>query len=206
MAKKVRMRKRTGGRRPVIGGAALSVVVLAGLCVFLLFGAEYQHESADGLTAETLVFIFIPAVLVDNDDSTASIHAIVITFAALALIGAILAISRREWTPAWVGSLFGTIFGPLSLIGVYLIGTSDLDFRQSSVLEKLGESRGSPSPRKDPFVGVIAVVVVSLLIGRSLNVMLVAITGSLTLSLLIVVCALMFIYLAVTTAHAKLRS
>lgn len=182
------------------------LVVLAGLAVFLQFGAEHQHWSSDDPTSEALVFMFIPAALVDSDDSAGSTYAVVMAFAAIAFMGAIYAVLRREWMLAWIGSLFGTIFGPLSLIGVYLIGTSDLDFRHDSFLAKLRGHRYRSSPRKDPFVGVIAVIVISLLVGRSLSVMLVSITGSLALSLLIEVGFLILVYQAITTAHSRLKS
>ena len=77
MAKKVRKRKGEGGRRPVIGGVALSVVVLIGLSILLLFGAEHQHESTDDPAAEALIFVFIPVMLVENGESTESIYATV---------------------------------------------------------------------------------------------------------------------------------
>ena len=62
------------------------------------------------------------------------------------------------------------------------------------------------SPRKDPFVGVIAVGAASLLTGRPLSVMLVSVTGALASSLLIVVGFLIFVYLAVSAARAKSSS
>lgn len=205
MAKKVCKRNEKRGRRPIIGGVALSLVVLAGLAVFLLFGAEHQRWSSDSPTSDALIFIFIPAVLVDNDDSMNYIYAVVMAFAAVALMGAVHSILRRGWSLAWIGSLFGTIFGPLTLIGVYLIGTSDLEFRRDSLFGKLRSPRDGSSPRKDPFVGVIAVVLASLLIGRSLSVMLVSITNALALSLLIEVGFLILIYLTVTTVHSRLK-
>jgi hypothetical protein len=206
MAKKVRKWNDKSGRRPIIGGVLLSLAVLAGLTVFLLFGAEHQRWSSNDPTSDALIFIFIPAVLVDNDDNMYYIYAVVIAFASVALIGAVYSILRREWSLAWIGSLFGTIFGPLTLIGVYLIGTSDLEFRRDSVLGKLRSSRDGSSPRKNPFVGVIAVVLASLLIGRSLSVILVSITDALALSLLIGVGFLILMYLAVTAVHSRLKS
>lgn len=206
MAKKVRKWNDKSGRRPIIGGVLLSLAVLAGLTVFLLFGAEHQRWSGNDPTSDALIFIFIPAVLVDNDDNMYYIYAVVIAFASVALIGAVYSILRREWSLAWIGSLFGTIFGPLTLIGVYLIGTSDLEFRRDSVLGKLRSSRNGSSPRKNPFVGVVAVVLTSLLIGRSLSVILVSITDALALSLLIGVGFLILMYLAVTAVHSRLKS
>lgn len=182
----------------------MSLVVLAGLTVFLLFGADHQDHPSDDPASEVLIFVFIPAMLVDNDDDMFRIQAVVTAFAAVALMAAVLSILRREWSIAWICSLFGTIFGPLSLVGVYLIGTSDLEFRHDSILGKLRNLRYGPSSRKNPFWGVIAVILSSLLIGRSLNVVLVSITDALTMSLLIGVGFLILIYVAVTAVHSRL--
>lgn len=205
MAKKVRKGNEKRGRRPIIGGVALFLVVLAGLSAFLLYGSEDQRWSSDDLTSEVLIFVFIPAALVDNDDSADSIYTAVIAFAAIAMVGAAFAALRREWRLAWICSLFGTIFGPLTLIGVYLIGTSDRDFTQGSLLDKPEETRDGSSHQKSPFMGVIAVVATSLLFGRS-STILVSITGSLVLSLLIWVGVLILIHLVVTTVHSMLKS
>jgi hypothetical protein len=102
MAKKVRKWNDKSGRRPIIGGVLLSLAVLAGLTVFLLFGAEHQRWSSNDPTSDALIFIFIPAVLVDNDDNMYYIYAVVIAFASVALIGAVYSILRREWSLAWI--------------------------------------------------------------------------------------------------------
>ncbi len=193
-------RKGDGGgqRRPVRGGVALAILVIIGLIVFFLFGGEHGYMHADGPLASALVFVFVPKALILEDDASIGLYAFFVACTLIALVSAFYAVTRKEWTLAWICSLFGTAFGPFTLVPILMIGTSDIFFQHDSISDRLQNRKVGQFVRKDPFLGVIAAVAVAFLGGTSLVVILDSLTNNLALSILIQVGILILIFWSVT--------
>lgn len=201
VARKVHKADSARSLRPVVGGTVLACVVLAGLTVFLTVGQDYEHDRAD-TPYQVAIFIFNRALLLDEDaEALMPFHVVA---AAIAMAGALCAVGRREWGLAWVGSLFGLAFGPLALIGIYLIGTSDLHFRSDRLLRKLRSLIGARSARRDPFAGVVAVVLVAFILGGTVTVFY-AIMGSYQVAFAIQVLFLLAVFWVVTVVSTMVR-
>ncbi len=205
MARKITLKEKKNALRAVIGGVLLASVVVAGLAVLLLFGAEYKSGPSDDFVQEILFRVFVPTLQVQDDPAGTGTYVTLIACALVALTSAFCAITRREWTLTWVGSFFGTAFGPLAAVGIYLIGTSDLYFKQDSISAMLTGRRDEPYERKDPFLAVVAVAVTALFIGGALSAVIFMITDNLAFSILIQVGLLLMIYLLVISVHSKLH-
>ena len=193
-----------GQRRPVKGGIALAILVIVSLIVFFLFGAEQESTHADDPLASALVFVFVPKAQILEDNASIGLYAVFVACTVIALVSAFYAVTRKEWTLAWIGSLFGTAFGPFTLVPILMIGTSDLFFQHDSISERLQNRTGSRFVRKDPFLGVIGAVVVAFLGGTSLVVILDAITNNLALSILLQVGILIVIFWSITSVQSIL--
>jgi hypothetical protein len=110
MVRKTPLEEPARNRRPVTGGIVLACLVAVGLTIFLIIGADYDKERAD-LDSTVPVLVFNSLLLVQHDDVGPDVFLFFVAAALISFASAFCAITRREWTVAWVGSLFGLAFG-----------------------------------------------------------------------------------------------
>lgn len=203
MARKIPSRRKAPSRRPVIGGIALACIVALGLAVLLVLGRDYDQERADIFTS-VLIYLFNFPLIVEPD-SYSEVLAVYLGLAFIGIASAVLAVLRREWTFAWFGSFTAIAFGPLALVPMWLIGSSDICFTRDSIMARIESWTRSPEGSRDPHAGFVAVMIVAILTSHGFVVMVIAITSSLLLSILLLVVALILTFTLVTAVSSALR-